>query len=419
MKTNTLRIFAVATLILLMGFLLNSVYKTSNLDQKISLIKDNNQASVFFVQSSNPELLKQKYSKVKENSNLENKIRVLIVPGHEPNYGGAEYRGLKERDMNLELAEKFYEYLDTNSKYYSVLTRDENGWNEDLEKYFTDKKDEVNEWQKGQKLEMSRLISDGAIKKVQNAYHNNAPSNVALRLYAINKWASENKFDIVIHIHFNDDPTRRGSVPGKYSGFSIYMPERQYSNANSAQKIANFVFRRLVTYGLVSTLKTESDGLIEDQDLIAIGSYNTADAPSILIEYGYIYESQFIDKNIRSAMLKEYAYQTYIGLENFFGQTELSSEKFDNTLFPKEWNNVLKKDFKPSIDSLSLQFALMREGFYPPDNMSREECPMSGAFGECTRLSLLDFQKSHNIIDEKGILGSKTRKELNILFSGE
>src|SRR3954465_1943136 len=39
------------------------------------------------------------------------KIRILIVPGHEPNFGGAEYRDLKERDMTLALADNVKTYF--------------------------------------------------------------------------------------------------------------------------------------------------------------------------------------------------------------------------------------------------------------------------------------------------------------------
>jgi N-acetylmuramoyl-L-alanine amidase len=148
--------------------------------------------------------------------------------------------------------------------------------------------------------------------------HNTAPSDVGLRLYGIHKWANENDIDLSIHIHFNDHPRKNGAGPGKYTGFTLYIPDPQYSNGKTARAVAERIFARLSQTYSPSDMPKEAPGIVESQDLIAVGSYNTSDAPSILIEYAYIYEAQLQDEATRSLMLQDMALQTYEGLQDFF-----------------------------------------------------------------------------------------------------
>jgi N-acetylmuramoyl-L-alanine amidase len=57
------------------------------------------------------------------------KVRILIVPGHEPNYGGAEYGYLKEREMTVELSKYLADFLKNNGRYEVTVARDEKDWN--------------------------------------------------------------------------------------------------------------------------------------------------------------------------------------------------------------------------------------------------------------------------------------------------
>ena len=43
--------------------------------------------------------LRSRYDDARASGNK--KVKILIVPGHEPIYGGAEFGALKERDMNV------------------------------------------------------------------------------------------------------------------------------------------------------------------------------------------------------------------------------------------------------------------------------------------------------------------------------
>ena len=54
--------------------------------------------------------------------------------------------------------------------------------------------------------------------------HNSASKEASVRLYGITKWANENKIDLMMHIHFNDDANHSKNIAGKYSGFALYIP---------------------------------------------------------------------------------------------------------------------------------------------------------------------------------------------------
>jgi hypothetical protein len=267
---------------------------------------------------------------------------------------------------------------------------------------------------------MLRLVRNGSVSKVSNGVeHNSAPQDVALRLYGINKWVNDNKVDIAIHIHFNDYPRRDHSNPGEYSGLSIYVPERQYSNSPTTKAIADSVFKRLSKYNAISNFPSEKVGVIEEQDLIAIGSYNTVDAPSMLIEYGYLYEPQFTDVQVRDLVLKDLAFQTYLGIQDFFGAGNDVSLAYDTLMLPHVWNKDLSKNSTDKVETLALQSALLLEGLYPPKNKTKNDCPRSGKFGPCTTDALTNFQKKYGIRGERDVMGEQTKKILNTKYSFE
>jgi N-acetylmuramoyl-L-alanine amidase len=273
-------------------------------------------ASVFFVQSITVNDLKTKYLTAQTTGR---KVKILVMPGHEPGYGGAEYRDLAERTMNVELANDLVNYLKEDSHFDVVVARDNTAWNPDLQNYFSTHADDIKNFTATKKAEMNRLISLGQVTKVTDGVpHGNATTQAAFHLFGINKWADDNNIDIMIHVHFNNYPRRYESRPGAYTGFTIYTPDAQYSNAAATRAIAGNVFKRLNEVELVSNFPPETAGIVDDQDLIAIGEGNTADGVSMLIEYAYIYEPQFTNPTTRSTTLDTYAKKTAQGVEEFF-----------------------------------------------------------------------------------------------------
>lgn len=371
-------------------------------------------AAIFFTQSTTSSQLRVAFENA---SSTRKKLNVLIVPGHEPNFGGTEFRDVLERDLNADLSLYLAQYLVEDGHYEVVMTRGKDGWNPFLENYFTTNDEEIRKFVRSQKMEMIRLVGEGRIIRIgDNVPHNMAPEDVGLRLFGINKWANEHNVDIVVHVHFNDSGPRRSWAPGEYNGFTIYTPERQYSNSQASQDIANHVFKRLSKMFPVSNLPGEDGGVVEDQDLIAVGNSNTVDGASMLIEYGYIYEPQFRVPSVRNVVLKELAFQTYLGLADFFGETSLVVGPHQSTLLPYSGDVAVRKTTLANTEVLAFQAGLLAKGFYPPENYSRNDCPLSGFFGACTRTALTAFQQKFGINGEEGIVGPRTRAELRRLY---
>ncbi len=383
---------------------------TSFNDQFAAVILTHNAKTVADIQS--------KYNAV-TNTVSAKKVRILIVPGHEPTYGGAEYGSIKERDLTVELGKDLKQLLDNNGHYQVYITRDTNAWEQNFDSYFKTNWDNIISWVKINRQEMTHLISVGSVKHVTpTIIHNKAPQNVAYRLFGITKWANENDIDITIHIHFNDY-SGHGRNPGEYSGFTIYVPEGQYSNSTTTKAIAKDVFNRLEKYNPVSDLPGESTGIVEEPDLIAVGVNNTSDAASMLIEYGYIYEQQFTNSTLRSSALRDLAFQTYLGLQDFFGSPSVlnSSMSFDTLLIPHDWRqSITNKTASSSLDIYALQTAMVIDGVYPPGDKNLNDCPRTGSLGPCTLTALDAFQNKYGITDEKGVVGPKTRTILNGRF---
>jgi len=201
----------------------------------------------------------------------------------------------------------------------------------------------------------------------------------------------------------------------RYSGFAIYVPEKQYYNSSTTKALAQTIFSRLAKYNPVSDFAGERDGMVEDQDLIAIGSYNSVDAASMLIEYGYIYEPQFTNSELRDLAIKDLAYQTYLGIQDFFDPTSIMNLalSYDTLILPYTWNKPMTSKDAVSSGVYALQTALVVGGLYPPPPKSINDCPRTGKLGACTRSALERYQEEKNIKGEKGIAGQKTLDALN------
>ena len=249
-------------------------------------------------------------------------------------------------------------------------------------------------------------------------YHNAAPQEVALRLYGINKWVRDMDIDIVLHIHFNDYPRSATRAAGEYSGFAIYVPEGQYYNSTTTKALAGRVFKRLEKYNAASNFAGESAGIIEDQELIAIGPFNSLDAASMLIEYGYIYEPQFANRDARTLAMKDLAFQTYLGLQDLFDPAAATGleRTYATLMLPYRWTTEISDKNGSVSDIFALQSALVADGAYPPGGKTKNECPRTGKLGGCTKAALKAFQEKYGVEEEKGMVGAKTLEVLNRVY---
>ena len=271
-------------------------------------------ASIVFPEKVTPEMLKDKYKK--------GDIKILIVPGHDKNLYGAQYRGMTEESLNSKLGFHLYNYFFSDKNFSPFITRTYEGeYQQWFRNYADSEKTSIKTWKDKLKSAMKSFLKTGVVTKNTKIFHNPAADNTSLDLYAVNKWANENDIDIVLHIHFNDYPGRKYDLPGKYTGFSIYIPENQLPNYKTSQGIAESIKKELKKIQSASDFPKEKDIIIEDQQLIAIGSNASRDGASLLVEYGYIYEDKIYDKNLREQTLADMAHKTYLGVKNYFDLT--------------------------------------------------------------------------------------------------
>lgn len=270
-------------------------------------------ASLIFEKTMSPEKLIKKYEK--------GDIKVLIVPGHDKENYGAQYRGVTEASLNAELGSQLFEYFRSDPKFTTFITNKSTGEiNEWILDYIKNQDTTINAFKEKTKSIFKNAVKIGAIKKETKIFHNPAADNTSKMLYGINKWANDNGVDMVLHLHFNDYPGRKYDMPGKYKGFAIYIPDDQLPNYSASFEIAKSIRKELRKIQTESNFPREKDIIIEDQQLIAIGANASRSGVSILIEYGYIYEPEFYDKEIRLYALRDAALATYRGVKNFFEQ---------------------------------------------------------------------------------------------------
>ena len=351
------------------------------------------------------------------------KIKVLIVPGHDKESVGAEFNGVKETDLTAMTGRFLFELFKNDDKFEVFLTRDENGYSKEFASYFRQKREEIIFFRDTIKNFMKLAFDVGVLKKEVKVEHSSVYQDMSIKLYGINKWANENDIDLVLHLHFNDYPGHGYNQIGRYSGFSIYVPEKQLPNHKASVDIAKIISAKMKKYFSSSDYPPESEAVIEDQELIALGANGSLDSPALLIEYGYIYESQFIDDSLSELVLRELALQTYAGVNQYFNREVLSESGFGTFLLPHVWNDEVGEGSR-SGDVLALQAALIQEGVYPPRGRDIKECPLTGSFKKCTQKAVADFQEKYhdeilaplNLISGSGFVGQATLKKLNELY---
>lgn len=247
------------------------------------------------------------------------RFRVLIVPGHDNEYPGAEFGRLKEADLAAAVGERLAFYLTQDKNLTVFATRDwaTGVYRPEFIDYFTRELAAIRSFRSRLRAQFLALIQSGAVTEEVVVPHNFAREEVSVRLYGINKWANEAAVDLVIHLHFNDYAGRPIDRTGPYKGFSIYIPERQLSAYRLSRELAESVKQRLLLASPISNLPLEQGGVIEDQKLIAVGANASRDGASLFIEYGYIYESRFADPARREATFNELAWRTAEGIMGY------------------------------------------------------------------------------------------------------
>ncbi len=229
-------------------------------------------------------------------------LKVLIVPGHDDEFPGAKFKKEREADMALSVAKQLANFLGQDPQLIVVVARNNEGYIPSLHDYFESQTQEVNDFIKNHSLEMKKEIASGKIVIPKQVPHGNASKIPLYRLYAINKWATEQSFDLIIHIHFNDEGSRSLTAPGKFSGYSVYVPDSNLLDAPVSKELGTAIAKHLKRDFDPSDMSYEHNrsdkyGVVSDIKLIALGANKTIAIPRVLIEYAYIYEPLVSPKN--------------------------------------------------------------------------------------------------------------------------
>lgn len=259
------------------------------------------------------------------NNQRTGKIKILVVPGHDNEYPGAEVGNIREANLNLKIATYLKSFLEQETAFEVYTTRDadfikndtdnnqdKNGYTDYFQKYLDENISEVLDFKQIYKEETEKKLKNSLSSSSKKIEHNPAPGEMLYRLYAVNKFIEDNQIDLVIHIHLNDYPGRLG-MSGEYKGFSIYVPDNTLRNGKESQTLAKYISKTLDDNFKYSNNPVEKKKIILGHELIANGANNTIAAASVLIEYGYIYEQKFQNDET----LKVAAEQTYLGIKDY------------------------------------------------------------------------------------------------------
>ena len=341
------------------------------------------------------------------------KVKILIIPGHDKKYSGAYFRGVSEQEINLKLAEKIKTELMRDPLLDVTITRDENGYVPVIQEYFDDNEKSINRFIDSHKKETVKLKAEEDFDLDVQVPHADAKPLVAYQLYGVNKWAGENDFDLILNIHFNDDTGHPSGAVGDFSGFVVYVPDENLLNHKDGDILGAAIGARMNQTFPTSNMpleaaKADLGGVIPDFHLIALGSNRTLEIPSVLVEYSYIYEPQLVPElfDLSSFVM---ARATTRGVYDYLN----GSQNLKNLLYSWDAKSLVKSK-KPTNDVLALQFGLKELGFFPPKGSTK--CRFDGLLGPCTNTAIKSFQKSSGL-GADGVPGAKTKAALNEIFS--
>jgi N-acetylmuramoyl-L-alanine amidase len=246
-------------------------------------------------------------------------FKILLVPGHDPKEGGANFKDIYERDLAVIIANKIEQILNEEEGYSVLVTRDMNDWNPIFFDYFKNNEKDILDFKNKKQAEDKLAMSSGKKKFVPDmAMHSEVNKKTAVELYGINKWSNENNINLVLHIHFNDSERNNMNYPGEYKGFTIFIPEKQMSNSSTSRGVAENIYEELKNILIPEVIGNQKSSLIEDQSLIALGSSGTLDnTAALLVECGYIYEKIFRTKEDREIIMEKIAERTVTGIKKY------------------------------------------------------------------------------------------------------
>mgnify|MGYP001587081250 CR=1 FL=1 len=240
--------------------------------------------------------------------------RILVIPGHEPTSGGASFRDTHERDLALELSILIADELIHDGKFDAIISRDASLWLPELADHFVARKEDILSFKRRHQFWERFLYIIGLRPKGDRGdAHTEVSDETAIHLYGTNLWANENDIDLVLSVHFNDD-FRKADQPGRSRGFTVFIPGDGLHNASTSLAIGRSLYAELKKVIPVTISDKVREGIFPSNSLIALGAYNTLDASSVLVEYGFVYEPQFQSERSRAYAFEVMAKATVAGI---------------------------------------------------------------------------------------------------------
>ena len=242
------------------------------------------------------------YNNLNKTNNIKlknNKIKILIDPGHNAaTKGNVGWLGY-EYYMTLRLAKQLTAILDEDDRFEYLLSRDGDYYSRPIKEYMTNNYEKLLE------------IYDTKVK------HNNRIENLTryqtIELYAIRNYAIDNNYDLLLSLHFDYMPytNRRAKTEGFHVIVSPYNGE-----FNASMQIANKISEKMKeNYKVSPTIAFDRyipetvwnfydrNNLIRKgisiRGLIVLGDefefeYNKKnfikDVPSVVVEAGFIHD---------------------------------------------------------------------------------------------------------------------------------
>lgn len=252
------------------------------------------------------------------------RFSILIVPGHDLDYPGAQFGEQREADLTLLVAKKLAAWLQADPRFAVTVARDltTGTYLPELTNFFQTAKTQILAFrdERRARFDQVRLAST-----TPSLSHNFAPAEVALRLNGLNYWANLHHIDLTLHLHINDDAFRAPWERGEHQGFAIYVPGPAYPNAVVSQAIGSSLLESLRQALPPSNKLEESHGLVSDGELIALGPNASRDGAALLVEYGYIYEPRW-QPPVAEITAEAVAERTYLGLLNYLALAKVSGK---------------------------------------------------------------------------------------------
>jgi len=106
------------------------------------------------------------------------KHKILLVPGHDLENYGAKFNDLKEEEINLELSKIIYNLFEKDERFDVFITRNENGYTKEFSDYFTNQKEEIDNFIYENKEKTRDSYRNGEFEPVRVVEHNLAAKDV-------------------------------------------------------------------------------------------------------------------------------------------------------------------------------------------------------------------------------------------------